>query len=292
VPRRLDDFLAARTDVESEPEAPAKRRLVTRAKRPDGDPAKPAAAKHAKPPTTGTGGAARGLLAAARAATPVVPPNTRLALKTDLDSASPQALAEPTHEPTPPVHEPAYPVVREPLDHDAYSEEPLDDAHEGDDAHDVDADAPSRAATATEMPAIYRFAPLKSARRFLSLVLLTGLVASGYLGYLAYQSRDEIQIGIAATVTFATLVIWAIRAGATVTVLTVRRGQLEISRQGGRMVFDLVSTYTPIQVIGQPGSKKWKVLFQRRGMTPVVVDSSMVDPHDFMRVLRFFRPDL
>jgi hypothetical protein len=219
----------------------------------------------------------------------VVPPNTRLVLQTDLDSASPQALAEPTHQPAPPVREPAYPVVREPLDQDPHLDEPLGSADVTD---DEDGDAQSRSAPTTEMPAIYRFAPLKSARRFLSLVLLTGLVASGYLGYLAYQSRDEIQIGIAATVTFATLVIWAIRAGATVTLLTVRRGQLEISRQGGRMVFDLASTYTPIQVIGRPGSKKWKVLFQRRGMTPVVVDSSMVDPQDFMRVLRFFRPDL
>jgi hypothetical protein len=278
VPRRLDDFLDARTDAEAEPEAPTKRRLVTRTKRPDGDPAKPAAAKHAKPPTTGTGGAARGLLAAARAATPVVPPNTRFALKTDLDTTTPQAPVEP-------AYEPALPGAHEPLDHPEELAAELA-------ADTPDTDEPVHAAPPTEMPAIYRFAPLKSARRFLSLVLLTGLVASGYLGYLAYQSRDEIQIGIAATVTFATLVIWAIRAGATVTLLTVRRGQLEISRQGGRMVFDLASTYTPIQVIGRPGSKKWKVLFQRRGMTPVVVDSSMVDPQDFMRVLRFFRPDL
>ena len=58
------------------------------------------------------------------------------------------------------------------------------------------------------------------------------------------------------------------------------------------MVFDLASTYTSIEVVGQPGSKKWKVLFHRRGMSPVVVDSTMVDAHDFMRVLRFFRPGI
>jgi hypothetical protein len=142
------------------------------------------------------------------------------------------------------------------------------------------------------MPAIYQFAPLKSARRFLSLVLVTGVATSGYLGYGAYQSRDTMEIGIAAIVALATMVIWAIRAGATVTRLTVRRGQLEIARQGGRMVFDLASTYTAIEVVGRPGSKKWKVLFHRRGMSPVVVDASMVDARDFMRVLRFFRPDL
>ena len=30
----------------------------------------------------------------------------------------------------------------------------------------------------------------------------------------------------------------------------------------------------------------------RRGMSPVVVDSTMVDGRDFMRILRFYRPDL
>ena len=143
-----------------------------------------------------------------------------------------------------------------------------------------------------EMPAVYEFAPRKSARRFLTLILISGLVMSGYLGYAAYQSRDTATIGLAAIVTLATLVIWAIRAGATVTRLTVRRGQLEIVRQGGRMVFDLASTYTAIEVVGKPGSKKWKVNFLGRGMAPVSVDSTMVDGRDFMRILQFYRPDL
>lgn len=143
-----------------------------------------------------------------------------------------------------------------------------------------------------EMPAVYAFAPLKSSRRFLSMMLIAGLVLSGFLGYTAFQSRDSIQIGVAAIATVATLVIWAIRAGATVTRLTVRSGQLEITRQGGRVVFDLASSYTGIEVVGRPGSKTWKVLFQRSGQPPVVVDSSMVDGRDFMRILAFFRPDL
>ena len=71
----------------------------------------------------------------------------------------------------------------------------------------------------------------------------------------------------------------------------MRQGQLEIVRQGGRMVFDLASTYTPIEVIGKPGSKKWKVFFLRRGMAPVIVDSTMVDGRDFMRILSFYRPE-
>ena len=58
------------------------------------------------------------------------------------------------------------------------------------------------------------------------------------------------------------------------------------------MVFDLASTYTAIEVVGKPGSKKWKVQFLRRGMPPVIVDSTMVDGRDFMRILSFYRPEL
>jgi len=124
------------------------------------------------------------------------------------------------------------------------------------------------------------------------MMLLAALGVSGYLGYTAYQSRETITIGMAGIVAVVTLVIWAIRAGATVTRLTVRRGQLEIVRQGSRTVFDLASTYTAVEVSGKPGSKKWKVQFLRRGAPPMTVDETMVDGRDFMRILTFFRPDL
>jgi hypothetical protein len=155
---------------------------------------------------------------------------------------------------------------------------------------EVEASVPS--APSMQMPTVYEFEPRRSVRRFLSLMLIVGLVASARLGYAAYLSRDTIEIGIAGIVAVATLVIWAIRAGATVTRLTVKSGQLEIARQGGRMVFDLASSYTAIEVVGRPGSKKWKVLFLRRGMAPVTVDSTMVDGREFMRVLGFFRPEV
>ena len=46
-----------------------------------------------------------------------------------------------------------------------------------------------------------------------------------------------------------------------------------------------------MQVIGEPGRRGWKVLFLRRGMSPFVIDSSMVDPHEFTSVLRYYRPE-
>jgi hypothetical protein len=99
-------------------------------------------------------------------------------------------------------------------------------------------------------------------------------------------------MGLAAIAVLATAMLWAIRAGASVTKLAVHQGQLEVVQQGGRFVFDLASQYTMVQVHGQPGKRGWKVLFPRRGMAAFTVDASMVDPDDFMRVLRFFRPQL
>jgi hypothetical protein len=105
-------------------------------------------------------------------------------------------------------------------------------------------------------------------------------------------SQDTASIGLAAIVVLAAAMLWAIRAGASITTLTLRQGQLEVVRQGGRFKLDMASQYTQIEVHGQPGKRGWKVVFPRRGMEPFVVDASMVDPDDFMRVLRFFRPSL
>jgi hypothetical protein len=63
-------------------------------------------------------------------------------------------------------------------------------------------------------------------------------------------------------------------------------------QQGHRFVFDLASQYTMVEVQGHPGKRGWKVHFPRRGMGVFTVNASMVDPDDFMRVLRFFRPQL
>jgi hypothetical protein len=236
--------------------APTKRRLVTRSKHTEPhEPDEPDVRRRrslfarATAPGTGTGDAARGLLAAARATAPVVQAPSR---------PDPAPAMEPV-----PMLAAATTMV----------------------------EAPGPVAEPMQMPNVYEFAPLKSSRRFLTLMLLAGLILSGAVGFRAYQSRDTIEMGIAAIVIFATLVIWAIRAGATVTRLTIRSGQLEIVRQGGRVVFDLASTYTPIEVVGRPGSKKWRVAFLRRGMAPVVIDSTMVDGRDFMRVLGFYRPE-
>jgi hypothetical protein len=145
---------------------------------------------------------------------------------------------------------------------------------------------------AAEMPGVYRFKPKRSVRRVLTLALLAALVASAYFVRVAVGTQDTAGIGLAGIVVLATAGLWAIRAGASVTTLTVRQGQLEVVQQGDRFKLDLASQYTQVEVRGEPGKRGWKVVFARRGMEPFVVDASMVDPDDFMRVLRFFRPQL
>jgi hypothetical protein len=145
---------------------------------------------------------------------------------------------------------------------------------------------------AAEMPGVYAFRPKRTLRRVLTIALLAGLGASAYFIRIAFEVKQTPQIGVAVIVAAAAIAIWAIRAGASVTRLTVHQGQLEVLQQGGRFVFDMSSQYTMVEVHGEPGERGWHVLFPRRGMAPFKVDATMVDPDDFMRVLRFFRPQL
>ncbi len=145
---------------------------------------------------------------------------------------------------------------------------------------------------AHEVPSTYHFKPKRTSRRLLTIALLCGLVLSAYFVRAAVELQDTGSIGLAAIVLLATAMVWAIRAGASVTTLTVHHGQLEVVQQGGRYVFDMASQYTRVEVHGRPGKHGWAVIFPRRGMTPFKVDATMVDPDDFMRVLRFFRPQL
>jgi hypothetical protein len=121
---------------------------------------------------------------------------------------------------------------------------------------------------------------------------MIGVVTTAYFVRAAVHTKDNVSIGLAAIVVLATAMVWAIRAGASLTLLEVHQGQLQVVQQGSRYIFDLASQYTRFEVHGEPGHHGWYVLFPRRGMPPFKVDRSMVDPDDFMRVLRFFRPQL
>ncbi len=139
-------------------------------------------------------------------------------------------------------------------------------------------------------PSVYsvEFKPRSGGRRIVGMVTLLGLGASVYLGWIAYQERSTVSYGIVATVFVLILVLWAVWASSPVTHLHVHGGVLEVRRAGKTERFDLTSHYTLLRVEGKPSSSRWRVLIDRPTDVPFVIDSSMVDPRAFMKVLKAY----
>jgi hypothetical protein len=134
------------------------------------------------------------------------------------------------------------------------------------------------------------FTPRTRARGLLGWLLFVSALGLVGAAFIAAGEPTTLSVGISGTLLVLVLLLWAIRAASPVAHLKVRAGQLEVVRGGERFVLDLGAAYTPIEVIGTPGERRWKVLFMRPGMEPFVVDASMVDPREFMDVLRRYRP--
>lgn len=155
--------------------------------------------------------------------------------------------------------------------------------------------APARVSTPPAPPSTALPTELHSpggVRAATGVLLLLALVATGIAGYVAYQDPTETALGVAGVLALLTAVIWAVRASASPTRMSLQQGRLEIQSAAGRHLFDLGNPHTSIEVRGRPGSRGWKVLFHRRAMAPFVIDASMVDPAAFTEVLLLHRPDL
>lgn len=155
------------------------------------------------------------------------------------------------------------------------------------------AGSPARHPAAVEADAAtdIEFAPRTGGRRFVGWMVLLALAGLVVTAALAVQDPTTLTVGLAATLLVLTSTLWAIRAASPPARLAVHSGRLEVVQDGGRFVFELNGGYTPIEVIGAPGDRSWKVLFLRRNMAPFVVDASMVDPRAFMAMLRRYRPE-
>ncbi len=141
------------------------------------------------------------------------------------------------------------------------------------------------------VPTTVEFPPKRGVRRLMGTVLVLVLLATAGAGYLAYDRPGPVSTGITATLGVLLLVTWAVRAGTPLTLMTVKGGQLEVRQGGLHLKFDLSSHYTPIEAQGAPGQRDWRVLFGRGSMPPFVVDASIVDAHEFMALLRRYRPE-
>ena len=105
-------------------------------------------------------------------------------------------------------------------------------------------------------------------RGLFSPVALLLLAVTVLLGYLAWNSREE---------------TWEVSVG---------RGMVYIDSSSDSYRFDLRSSTTKIEMTGQPGDAGWQLSFLRRHLDPFTVDASMVDPVEFVRQVREWRPEL
>jgi hypothetical protein len=74
--------------------------------------------------------------------------------------------------------------------------------------------------------------------------------------------------------------------------VSVNRGMVSIDSSSRSYRFDLRQPTTEVEMTGQPGQPGWQVRFLRRHLDPFTVDATMVDPVEFVRQLREWRPDL
>lgn len=185
----------------------------------------------------------------------------------------PEASPPPEHEPGS-AHEPAPEHEREPFG----VEQP--------------APAPAVPERTVTLPHTIFFKPRATTQRVLGLLLLPFLAATVIAAVWAWHDRTYLSYGITAVLAVVSGVIWATRASASSVRMTMHGSELEIMRGGSRAVFDLAAPHTGIEMPAEPGDRRWKVLILRRSMRPYVIDSSMVDPAAFTRVLRYYRPEI
>ena len=162
---------------------------------------------------------------------------------------------------------------------------PAPDDHGGDssDAHAAD---PSSAAAALDLSVE------PTARRVAGFLLFAAALLTAIEAGVAYADPGVVTLGLAGLLLLTTGVAWRAWSRRPVATVTVSGTRLEITQGGGRHVFDLADTRSPVDVIGVPGDRSWRVLFYRRGRTPYVLDASMVDPAEFMRVLHARRSEV
>lgn len=157
------------------------------------------------------------------------------------------------------------------------------------------APAPAPAQPETREPAapppVVALHPQRRSHRMLGLLLLGSLAPTALTAYAARLDPTTPSLGVAAACAVLTLVLWAVRATTSTATVVVDHGVLDIRADGSHHRFDLTGRHGVPTVVGEPGERGWQVRFERRGLAPYVIDRRMVDPTEFMAVLRRFHPE-
>ncbi|MCX6398969.1 MAG: hypothetical protein NTX33_03420, partial [Propionibacteriales bacterium] len=105
--------------------------------------------------------------------------------------------------------------------------------------------------------------------------------------------RDDIALSATMTIAAAVLLMYALRMSNTSRSVHIdESGLLKVTVGDTNSRFDLTSPNTKIEQTGTAGQRNWRILVLRRSMSPVAIDSRMVDAHTFLEALRQWKPDL
>lgn len=144
--------------------------------------------------------------------------------------------------------------------------------------------APDRDHAATSEPTV-DLSVGPTIRRVAGFLLFVAALLTAIEAAVAYADPGAVTLGFAGLLLLATGFAWRTWSRHAIATVLVSGSRLEITRDDGRHVFDLADLRSPVDVIGLPGDRAWRVLFYRRGMTPYALNATMVDPAEFMRVL-------
>lgn len=129
--------------------------------------------------------------------------------------------------------------------------------------------------------------------RVLSMVLGATAVVAGMVALLALlNGKLATPFGFVMVALTIGLAWGAARTRVVPVEISVVRGMVYVQQGETSYRFDVRKPETAVDMVGQPGDPGWAVHFGRRGLDPFVVDASMVDPHEFVRKVREFRPSL
>lgn len=152
--------------------------------------------------------------------------------------------------------------------------------------------APAPRPHATTAPLVIDLGVEPVTRHVTAFLLVATIVVAVLATAVAYGDPRPITIALVLLLVLLLLVTWRFRSRHHTATVIANGSRLEIVRGGVRHVFDLSRRDNPVDVIGLPRDRHWRVLFHRRGMAPYVVDASMVDPEEFMRVLHAQRSEV
>lgn len=129
--------------------------------------------------------------------------------------------------------------------------------------------------------------------RVLSMLLLATAVVAGLVALLALVNGNlDTPFGFAMVVATVGLAWASARTRVGAVQVSITNGVVYIEKGESSYRFDVRNEHTRLEMQGDPGDSYWQVMFHRRGMDPFVVDGDMVDPEEFVRQLREWRPGL